>query len=590
MSTTELQRSDSDRAAGGPGGPGDGRGPRDGLQPGDLGPRELARWTWRQLTSMRTALLLLLLLALAAVPGSIIPQTGVDAFAVGRWKDDHPQLTPIYEALGLFDVYSSPWFTAVYVLLMVSLVGCIVPRMVVYAKALRARPPRAPKRLGRLPHSATLTLPADADGTALEEARRVLRGRSYRVVADEGDAAGASSLAAERGKLREAGNLVFHVSVVVVLVAVAFGGLFGYKAGAIIPVGQTFSDQVSQFDDFVPGALFDPADLPPYSFTVDNFDVDWIFQGAAAGQPEDFRAALTTTAEPGAEPQQQMLKVNEPISFGSSQVYLVGHGYAPVFTVRDGNGDVAFSGAVPFLPSDQTFASIGVVKVPDARPTQLGFEGGFYPTYDFTMERGPFSRFPAALDPVVSLQVYEGDLGLDGGDTQSVYVLDKDNLNEIDNPDSDAPFRVDMVVGQTKQIPGGLGSITYDGVERYVKLQMASSPGAAYALAGVVVGLAGLMLSLYIRPRRAWVRLRPAGDAPGGADGPYELDVAVLDRTEGGDPRAELEELVTALTAATGGTLAQPGVGSGQAATSAGQTHRADGDASQVPTSSEESS
>ena len=549
MTTTEATRQTA-----GDGPPPAAADDRHGLRPGELGPRELGRWAWRQLTSMRTALLLLLLLALAAVPGSLIPQTAVDPFATGRWKNDHPDLTPIYESLGLFNVYSSPWFTAVYVLLMVSLVGCIVPRMAVYAKALRARPPRAPRRLGRLPHAATLRLPHGADAEeVLAAARTALRDRSFSVVRDDDDTAGATSLAAERGKLREAGNLVFHISVVVVLVAVAFGGLFGYKAGAIVPVGQVFSNQVSQFDDFIPGALFDPADLPPYSLSVDNFDVDWLFDGPAAGQPEDFRAGLTTTAEPGAEPQRRVLRVNEPIAFGSSKVYLVGHGYAPVFTVRDGNGDVAFSGPVPFLPSDATFASIGVVKVPDARPTQLGFEGGFYPTYGFTMERGPFSRFPAALDPVVSLQVYEGDLGLDDGDTQSVYVLDKDRLNEIDNPDSDAPFRVDMVVGQTKQIPGGLGSITYDGLERYVKLQMASSPGAVYALVGVSAGLLGLMLSLYIRPRRAWVRLRR------GADGD-ELDIAVLDRTEGGDPGTELADLVSALTRATGGTRAEPGV------------------------------
>ena len=68
---------------------------------------ELGRWAWRQLTSMRTALLLLLLLALAAVPGSIVPQTAVDDFAAARWKQAHPTLTPIYERLGLFQVYGS---------------------------------------------------------------------------------------------------------------------------------------------------------------------------------------------------------------------------------------------------------------------------------------------------------------------------------------------------------------------------------------------------------------------------------------------------------------------------------------------------
>ena len=63
---------------------------RDPTPPGDMSARELLRWTWRQLTSMRTALILLFLLALAAIPGSVIPQSDVDAFAVSRWQDGTP--------------------------------------------------------------------------------------------------------------------------------------------------------------------------------------------------------------------------------------------------------------------------------------------------------------------------------------------------------------------------------------------------------------------------------------------------------------------------------------------------------------------
>src|SRR5262245_336184 len=85
--------------------------------PPALTPLELLRWAWRQLTSMRTALVLLFLLALAAVPGSVIPQSNIDAFGVAKWQEAHPHLTPIYQRLGLFSVYNSFWFSAVYILL-----------------------------------------------------------------------------------------------------------------------------------------------------------------------------------------------------------------------------------------------------------------------------------------------------------------------------------------------------------------------------------------------------------------------------------------------------------------------------------------
>ena len=119
---------------------GDGPGPPPALSPGELG-----RWAWRQLTSMRTALLLLLALALAAVPGSLVPQQGVDSLKVARFRIEHPDLAPWFDRLGMFSVYSSPWFAAIYLLLMVSLIGCVVPRTAVYLRACGPgrRAPRA---------------------------------------------------------------------------------------------------------------------------------------------------------------------------------------------------------------------------------------------------------------------------------------------------------------------------------------------------------------------------------------------------------------------------------------------------------------
>lgn len=221
------------------------RPPEDDRRPGDLTFRELLRWIWRQVTSMRTALVLLLLLALAAIPGSVIPQEGVDALKTSNWQDDHPKLTPIYERLGLFSVYDSPWFSAIYILLMISLVGCIVPRTVHYWRGLRAQPPKAPRNLTRLPDHAAYTT-TDAPDEILERARAALKRRRYRLI--DGD----DSISAERGYLREAGNLVFHLSVLVVLVGFALGGLFGYKGGVILLIGNDygFANNLTQYDEF----------------------------------------------------------------------------------------------------------------------------------------------------------------------------------------------------------------------------------------------------------------------------------------------------------------------------------------------------
>src|SRR5665647_1965670 len=221
----------------------------------ELGAVGALRWVWRQLTSMRVALMLLMLLAVVAVPGSVLPQRPQDPAKVATYLADNPGLGPWLDRLGLFDVYASVWFSAVYLLLFVSLIGCIVPRVAMHGRALRARPPRAPRGLDRF--------------TA----------------------------------------------------------------------------------EFTPEA-----------------------------RPVDF-AAEVAVREPGSPARAAVIRVNHPLSVGGANVYLQGNGYAPDVVVRDAAGEVAFAGAVPFLPQDAVYTSRGVIKVPDVSTgDQIGIVGFLLPT------------------------------------------------------------------------------------------------------------------------------------------------------------------------------------------------------------------
>lgn len=519
-------------------------------RPGELDARELLRWAWRQLTSMRTALVLLLLLALAAVPGSLIPQSGVDSLGVSNWQDEHPRLTPVYERLGLFDVYSSPWFAAVYLLLMVSLVGCIVPRLGVYWRALRAQPPAAPRNLTRLPDSASYVTDEEPD-VVLDRARGLLKG--YRLRASTGSTGsavgslaageGGDAVAAERGYLREAGNLLFHLSVIVVLIGFAMGGMLGYKGGVIVVVGEDygFTNTLQQYDDFDPGSLFTEDDLDQFSFSIDRFDVEWLTDGPRQGMAQGFESHITYCREcDGSDDGTYDLKVNHPLKIDDTEVFLIGHGYAPVITVRDGEGNVAYSGPTVFLPQDQTFFSFGVVKARAAEPQEIGLEGVFYPTFIMDDEGNPTTLMGDAKNPLISMLVYAGDLNPNEG-PQSVYVLDKSGAEQVMSAeDPSKPLRLDLGVGDSTTLPGGLGSVSFDGVVRWNKLQISQSPGKLLALGGVVLALVGLLGSLFIRPRRVWVRARRT------ADGTL-VEVAALDRSGGGDTATVVDDLVSAL-------------------------------------------
>ncbi|MBR7743294.1 cytochrome c biogenesis protein ResB [Phycicoccus sp. BSK3Z-2] len=456
---------------------------------------------------MRTALFLLLLLAVAAIPGSTFPQRSIDAARTAQWISDHPTAGPILDDLGFFEVYASPWFAAIYLLLFVSLIGCVVPRTRVHWRQVRSVPPRAPRRLERLPAHREVVV----DGTP-EEVRERLRGalrrRRYRVHAHDD-----TSLSGEKGYLKETGNLVFHVALVGVLVGVAWGHLLGWRGDVIVPVGSTFANTLSRYDTFSPGPWVDPNDLDPYTLRLDRMDVAFETEDTGPGQfgqPRDFRASTTFTDGDGTERSEE-IAVNHPLETGDGTVFLLGNGYAPRVTVRDAEGTVIYSDATAFLPEDNFYTSVGAVKVPGAVPEPLGFAGFFLPTGVIDDERGPHSVFPDTLDPQLALTAFEGEL-FPGGRPQSVYTLDTEAMEPLPGDEADQ-LRILLRPGETFELPGDRGSITFDGVERFAGLSIRTDPGKTLTLVAALTSLTGLVASLVVRRRRLFVRVGPADEA-----------------------------------------------------------------------------
>ncbi|WP_051750095.1 cytochrome c biogenesis protein ResB [Phycicoccus jejuensis] len=483
---------------------GDGTPPRAPVTQPRLGAVGWLRFLWRQLTSMRTALFLLLLLSVAAIPGSTFPQRSIDAARTTQFITDHPTAGPILDKLGFFAVYASPWFAAIYLLLFVSLIGCVAPRSRIHWHQLRSRPPRAPRRLERLAaHSEEVV-----DGTpdeVRERLRGVLRSKRYRVHAHDD-----TSLSAEKGYLKETGNLVFHLALIGVLVGVAWGHLLGWKGDVIVPVGDTFANSLSSYDTFSPGPWVDVNDLSPYAIRLDRLDVKFETEDTGRGQfgmPRDFRA-YTTFTTPEGRTEAREIAVNHPLETGGGSVFLLGNGYAPKVTVRNAAGKAIYTSATPFLPQDNNYTSVGAIKVPGAQPDELGFAGFFLPTGVIDSEQGPHSTFPDTLDPQLALTAFSGTL-FPGGGPQSVYTLDTAEMKPLPGKDGADQLRILLKPGQTYELPEGRGSITFDGVERFAGLSIRTDPGKTLTLVSALLALAGLVLSLVVRRRRVFVRVRP---------------------------------------------------------------------------------
>lgn len=488
------------------------------------------RNTWRGLTSMRTALILLFLLALAAMPGALLPQRSLNPPKVDEYLATHGGWGALLDRLRFFDVYSSVWFSAIYLLLMISLVGCLLPRTLEYAKAVRAEPVLTPRNLARLPHHAESTSDSTPD-EVVGAARDRLRGWRLAVREEPG---GVRTLSAERGYLREVGNLVFHFAMLGLIVSLAAGALYRYEGQVIVLAnGKQFCNAGTLgYDSFRPGLRVDGTDLNPFCVRVNSFQADFLPTGAA----ESYRAGIeyqsgadldTDTWRP------HQLEVNSPLRTAGDRVYLLGHGYAPTFTVTFPDGQqrthtiqwrtvdpltMLATGATKFDPP-------GVTTSAERRTRQLAVTGLFAPTAVYT---GTVltSGFPALSRPAVAVDVLRGDLGTDSGRGQSIFEVSQ---AMVDNGRLTRVARENLDLGEELTLDDGT-RVRFDGVEQWVSLQVSHDPAQGWVLGFSVALVLGLLTSLLIKRRRIWIRATPDPSADGA--GRTVVHIAGLARTD----------------------------------------------------------
>jgi cytochrome c biogenesis protein len=515
--------------------------------------RALLRNSWRQLTSMRTALVLLFLLAVAAIPGSVLPQRAVNAERVAEYYAQHPTLAPLLNRLGGFEVFAAPWFAAIYLLLFTSLVGCVLPRLADHVRALRTVPPDAPKRLDRLPQHAPAETRVDDPAATAARVAAVLRRRRYRTVVRERP--DGWTVAAEKGYAKESGNLLFHVALLAVLVGVGFGSWYGWHGNRLLVQGAdtSFCLTPSQFDESSFGPRVDPADLPRSCLELTGFSA--AFQDS--GQPKSFRATVKVTG--GGPARSANFTVNDPLRLRGANVHLLGHGYAPVLRYTDRYGQ-AQTNVFPFLPTDAMLTSEGVAMFPDANvdprtevhdtTAQVAFEGVYLPTAD--TEGSPTSVFPAERSPVLYLSAYRGNLGLNSGIPSSVYSLNRAQITrgQLRQVSGARPQRLEP--GQSWTLDDGT-KLEFLGTRPFVTLAMRYDPTQRLVLVGAVLGLIGLMLSLGGHRRRFFFRITPGDPAPDGS-GPGGSVVEA-----GGLPRTDYPGLADEFAALVAATRDGPG-------------------------------
>jgi cytochrome c biogenesis protein len=499
------------------------------------------RLGWRRLISMRTALVLLFLLAVAAVPASLLPQRPLNANSTRAYLASHGAWGQLLNHIGAFDVFGSVWFAAIYLLLLISLIGCLIPRIRAHYRAARSRPPRTPRHLDRLPEYRRLSsgLPLSQ---ATTQARTALRG--YRV--DVRPAGDVVEIAAEKGYVRETGNLIFHLGLLAALVLIVIGRLWHYEGTILLGENQGFCNSVLNYDSFRAGRLAQNGQVAP--FCVDNlnsFTATYRDDGSASS----FDADITYSLGANGAPRHDNLRVNHPLRISGDRLYLLGHGFSPVITVRMPDGSVRRNVDAAFLPQDSLFTSEGAFTLQGRRcatgsGTDVGLSGVFAPS---GVQRTPgvvSSASPQPVHPVLAILAYEGDLGLCNGQPRSVYTLDP---VQIASGKLKQVGKANLAIGQTLTLPGG-GAVTFTGYRQWVSLQVSHDPTQFWLLPTVIAMIAGLIASLVVRRRRLWLRLQRGEEDSAEVT---VIEVAGLGRSDAGDFPAEFGKIVAHLHTAT---------------------------------------
>jgi cytochrome c biogenesis protein len=492
------------------------------------------RQAWREYRSMRTALVLLVVLAAASILGSLFPQEGLSPQRVDQYFTDHPALAPVLERLGLFDVFGSAWYMAIYLALLGALVACLVPRTRALYRVLRSRPPRGGD-LARYRTRAGFDTPAPPE-EAMAVARRVLRRGRYRVAEHDGQLAG------EKGYLREAASLLFHVSLLVLLVGLAYGKGYGYRGQAAIVEGETWANARVGYDSFSPGRFFGPERLAPFQLRLDDFSNSFYDNNT----PRAFVSHLTALDLDGHQLRAQRVAPNRPMTVDGVRIFQSDYGYVPVLRVRDAKGrNLLPPQEVLTLRDPATEWSTGAVKVTRASP-QVGLELTMFTglrTAPDCPGGAAFCNDPRLVNPVLVVLAYQGDLQADK--VQSVFTLDRSRLRPL----GDRPLL--LVPGRSGKLANGM-VVSFTGLKQYSVLTLARDPGVPVVAVGAALLLAGLIPSLYVTRRRVWVRAVPAG--PGGT----RVELAGL-ALQGKDAfAAELARLAQQMERGAGGLERSP--------------------------------
>jgi cytochrome c biogenesis protein len=441
---------------------------------GQLNPVGRLGWqVWRTLTSVRFAVLQISILAIAGVFGTVLRQ--VPAFALHdpqayaqQMASIHaaydpvtimganigPPLVDLLEHLGLFTVFSAPWFVFLLTLLAASIVVCTLDRLPdLWRQARRIRLVQpGPFYDPRLPGRASVA----ADDESFDQLAAVLRHKRYGVtvtkVAGSDGQPSERHLYADKNRYMKLATLFTHLGLILFLAGAAVTTALGFETVLFLGEGDSAPVQAVGTPDnlLVKNIHFEAPLRPDGSFA-------------------DFRTDLAIYQN-GEQVARKVIRVNDPLEFDGYVFHQNTFGPAEVVTVHDAGGQLLWSG--PVLLTDQ------LAGWPEGFMTVPGSGVGLLLVLEQASDGTP-------------LLAVTGIGATPGPDGSSILFIQAMDLGETTAPSASAGY-----------------SVTWDQASAYTGMVVKRDPGQGLIWIAYLSLISGLILSFYFPRRRVWARLR----------------------------------------------------------------------------------
>jgi cytochrome c biogenesis protein len=441
--------------------------------------RAVIRWLWHLFSSVRLAVILILVITALSLLGALLiqapPEVAKDPVAYSYWIETVAQpkvgaWAPFLSALSLFNVFRSPWFVIASTLLMLNILICSLNRWKEISLSLRGGSVKKKEDFysgGTSTSLKDLQAPA-AKATLISE--KVLKARGYRT-RTQSDKEN-TYISADKNRYYRLGTYFSHFSLILFVLAFVASNYFGFRdLSFTVPEGHF--RQVGH----------DTAlSLELVSFVDEYYD---------NGRPKDYRSEVILY-EDGTPVKEATIQVNHPLVYKGVRFYQSYFGPASKMEVHDLNGNNVFNGNVPM---DSSFDIEGVRR----------YEGFF----DLPAEGISVRLIGSAINAE--------DFMIPPG---SVAVDLREGTNQID-------FRL-VWLGESATVGGFEFTFLED--SKYSGFQVSHDPASILIWIASALFILGICSVLYFPYRQVFILSRPAGllirtRAPRGFRSTQELNV-----------------------------------------------------------------